>query len=84
MERRRAYVRARARSGRGRRRCTWRRGEGSPDVVRALFDDPCRADIDQISTGRHNYGKTAIFYALSRARGASVSCIGRDTVRARV
>ena len=60
VERRRAYVRARAeRSGKAPLHlAAWR---GSPDVVRALLDDPCRADIDQISTGRHNYGKTAIF-----------------------
>ena len=67
VERRRAYVRARAeRSGKAPLHlAAWR---GSPDVVRALLDDPCRADIDQISTGRHNYGKTAIFYALTRSR----------------
>lgn len=41
----------------------WR---GSLEVVEALLSLGC--DIDQVSTGRHNYGKTAIFYALTRCR----------------
>lgn len=66
VERRRAYVHARAeRSGKAPLHlAAWR---GSLDVVRALAED-LEADIDQISTGRHNYGKTPIFYALTRCR----------------
>lgn len=41
----------------------WR---GSLEVVEALLSLGC--DIDQVSTGRHNYGKSAIFYALTRCR----------------
>lgn len=65
-ERRRAYVHARAeRSGKAPLHlAAWR---GSLDVVRALCED-LEADVDQISTGRHNYGKTPIFYALTRCR----------------
>jgi len=65
-ERRREYVHARAeRSGKAPLHlAAWR---GSLDVVRALLEE-CRADIDQVSTGRHNYGKSPIFYALTRSR----------------
>lgn len=42
----------------------WR---GDLKVVEALVEE-YGADVDQISTGRHNYGKTPIFYALTRCR----------------
>jgi hypothetical protein len=41
----------------------WR---GSLDVVKCVLERG--GAIDQISTGRHNYGKTAVFYATTRCR----------------
>jgi ankyrin repeat protein len=41
----------------------WR---GAPGVVSLLLSHS--ADIDAVSTGPNNYGKTALFYAITRCR----------------
>ena len=83
VERRRAYVRARARSGRGRRRCTWRRGEARRTSCARCSTTRVERTLIRFRPVDIIMGKQR-FFTRSRARGASVSCIGRDTVRARV
>ncbi|EKX35172.1 hypothetical protein GUITHDRAFT_51906, partial [Guillardia theta CCMP2712] len=57
----------------------WR---GHIDSVRLLLQKGM--DVNRWSTGVHNYGKTAIFYALTRSRGEVVEVLLEHRARVRI